>query len=450
MIYNRYYLGIWIRVILLAGSIFLFWWAFLNTERLYTRFTLIVIIAVQIWEMVHYQNKVNRYLSKFLINLREQNFSFHLDSSSNTKSFLDLTLMLTEIQTMLFQANLEKEKQFHYLNYVVSHIDVGIITFYPSGKVELCNNAALKILGTTKISHLKDLNQVSIGLDNFVQSLSGGQQRLYKITSGNALSTLSFRCGEFRIETLFMKLVSFQDIQTELEEQELDSWQKLIRVLTHEIMNSITPVNTLAQTMIRQFRKEDRLIEAKELNQELLSELIQGLEMIEERGTGVLQFVEKFRSLTRLPHPDFQILKVDTIAQKLVRFFDQDSAETKPVIRYIPKEESLTILADEKLVFQSLINLIKNAQEALEGKPKGSITISAGKNENDRIFISVSDNGCGISLDDRDKIFIPFFTTKENGSGIGLSFTREVMRMHKGNITIDSTPGEGTSVYLLF
>jgi nitrogen fixation/metabolism regulation signal transduction histidine kinase len=260
-------------------------------------------VIFQVFEMVKYQNRINLYLSRFLINLRERSLSFRLNPDNSSKTFKDLSDILTEIQQIVFKANLEREKQFHYLNYVVSNLDVGVITLYSSGKTELCNPAALHVLGLQKLSHISELDTISPGFRQFIESLKGGQQRMMRVNIGNKVKNLSFRCGEFRIQTVEMKLVSFLDIHTELEENELDAWQKLIRVLTHEIMNSITPVNTLAQSMIRQIRKDNRVIEANELDNEKLAELMDGLEMIEERGTGVLEFVEKFRSLTRIPMP---------------------------------------------------------------------------------------------------------------------------------------------------
>lgn len=450
MVYNRFYLGIWLRVIFLTSTIFLFCWVLMNTSRFYTILLLAGIILAQVWELVHYQNKTNFYLSRFLINLREQNLSFRLNPNQEGSSFRDLTNILTEIQAIVAKANLEKEKQFHYLNYVVSNLDVGVITFYSTGKVELCNETALKMLGYRSISQLRDLNSIYEGLGDFVLSLRGGQHALFRITQGNKVNNLSFRCGEFRIGTIDMKLVSFQDIHTELEEQELDSWQKLIRVLTHEIMNSITPVNTLAQALIRQLRIGNTTIDIKDIEQEMLAELITGLEMIEERGTGLLEFVEKFRSLTRMPLPQFKIIEMDDVIEKLLRLFRPELTLKDIKTNYLPLIKDLTILADEKLLLQSLINLLKNAMEAIDNRSIGQIIITTGINERNRTFISINDNGDGILADNMDKVFVPFFTTKESGSGIGLSFARQVMRLHKGSIHLESKPEKGTTVYLMF
>lgn len=450
MVYNRYYLGIWLRVIFLAGIIFLFCLLFFRTNRYYTILVLIIILIGQVWELIHYQNKTNLYLSRFLINIREQNLTVQFDQKHISPSLKVLNKVLSEIQAVVIKANLEKEKQYHYLNYVISTLDIGIITFYPSGKVELFNNAAMKILGHQNIFNIKDLNNISEGMGDFIISLNGGQRRIYKLNHGNYVNSLSFRCGEFRIGPVLMKLVSFQDIRVELEEQELDSWQKLIRVLTHEIMNSITPVNILVQSLIRQFKKSNEFGGTKNMDMEMNGELITGLEMIEERGTSVLEFMEKFRSLTRMPLPQFQLLEVDLVIEKLIRLFRHDFKSKAIKVEYMSLEKSLTLIADEKLLFQSLINLIKNALDAIDNRSGGQILISSGINEDNHTFICINDNGCGIAEDDKDKVFIPFFTTKESGSGIGLSFARQVMRLHKGNINIESEPGCGTIINLLF
>jgi nitrogen fixation/metabolism regulation signal transduction histidine kinase len=406
------------------------------------------IIIIQVFELVHYQNKINLYLSRFLINLREQNLSFKYNTGNVSATFKDLTEILGSIQNTIIRATLDKEKQFHYLNYVVSNLDVGVITFYSTGRMELCNPAALKILGVQRVNNINDLDNIRLGFTEFIQSLEGGKQQMYRISKGNSVSNLSFRCAEFRIEGVLIKLVSFQDIRTELEEQELDSWQKLIRVLTHEIMNSITPVNTLAQSLIRQFRKEED-VNAKITDQNALNDLIEGLEMIEERGVSVLEFVHKFRSLTRMPSPHFTTIQVDTIVERLIKLYNQELISNRIKIEYNSTINNLSIIADEKLLFQALINIHKNAIEAIADN-NGNIVITSGMNEDNRAYISVRDNGCGIETEFLDKIFIPFFTTKETGSGIGLSFTREIMRLHKGSINIQSNKGEGTLVELVF
>lgn len=448
MIFKRYYIGLWIRVLLLALVIFVFAWTINETGRFYTRLFLIMIMSFQLWELVNYQNRINSLLSRFLVNLKEQNLSFRF--LQKEQSFQNLATLLTEIQQIILQANIEKEKQYQYLQYVVSHLDIGIITFRDDGRIELFNHASQKILGIPKPSSVMDLDRASDSLGNFVFALNGGENSMFRLSQGNTINQLLFRCSEFRIGTISMKLVSFQDIRNELEQQELESWQKLIRVLTHEIMNSVTPVNTLVQSMMRRFQKNGKPLLPADMNEEMITDMTEGLEMIGERGQGLVRFVDKFHSLSRLPKPVFQYLEPGKLAFRILKFYQEDFAGKGIRTELIIEDEKLTIPADENLLFQTLINLVKNAMEALEKTKDPMIVIRTGKDAGMHPFIEISDNGCGIPKSDTEKVFIPFYTTREHGSGIGLSLAREIMRLNNGRIDIESEEGKGTSVRLVF
>jgi signal transduction histidine kinase len=264
----------------------------------------------------------------------------------------------------------------------------------------------------------------------------------------NEIHDFLFRISEVVIEKEVIKIVTFQDFKKELEEKELASWKKLIRVLTHEIMNSITPITTLSVAVRRIIKPEDKIKDINHLQQDDLEDIFINNTVIEERSKGLLEFMDQYRKLTKIPTLNLEEVKLKTLIEDQQSLFksiiDQDGIEFQIDI----SPEDLMVNLDNKLTEQVLINLIKNAIEALD-KPRKRIQIYGGK-ELDYIYIKVVDNGKGIPLDIQDQIFIPFYTTKETGSGIGLSLCREIIQTMKGSIMFESTEGEGSVFWLKF
>jgi len=246
-------------------------------------------------------------------------------------------------------------------------------------------------------------------------------------------------------------LVSFQDIHPELEQKEIESWQKLIRVLTHEIMNSITPISSLASTvssMLNEYKDSNPEITADE--KEGLKDIIHAISTIESRSKGLLNFVEIYRNLTRIPKPNFRYFSVRETFDRSLELLQPKISEYNIHIKIKIFPQDLKILADPDLIDQVVINLLLNAVDAIKEVPDPQITIVASTNLNNRTTIEFADNGKGIKQDILDKIFMPFFTSKKTGSGIGLSLSRQIMQMHKGSISVRSKPDEGALFTLVF
>ncbi|NQV03732.1 MAG: HAMP domain-containing histidine kinase, partial [Bacteroidia bacterium] len=276
-------------------------------------------------------------------------------------------------------------------------------------------------------------------LFNFLVSVEPGETMSYKRTSADTQINLLIRAKEIRYGGMTSKLISMQDIHNELDEKELDSWQKLIRVLTHEIMNSIAPIVSLSGTLRRFFVTENKPVRPETIDEEVIENAIQGLDTIEERGNGLLNFVNSYRRLTRIPKPDFSTIDVkewlDQIRLLLSEPFDRLTIEVNCSIDPKVKE----IHGDEKLLTQVLINILNNAIEALEERQESRmIGIFVALSKQNRPVIRITNNGPVIPPDVADKIFIPFYTTKEQGSGIGLSLSRQILRLHHGSIHLES------------
>jgi signal transduction histidine kinase len=265
----------------------------------------------------------------------------------------------------------------------------------------------------------------------------------------NLLQSILIKATELKFESNIIKLVSFEDITNELDKKELSSWQKLIRVLTHEIMNSISPITSLTSVISGYFKKDnENPMLPEKINPQIIAKTLSGLNTIEETGKGLLGFVDKYRSLTSLPTPNLSKFNVDSLFQKCKLLMESTIPDNiKIVTNVTPKDIALT--ADVAQVEQILINLIKNATEAFGNKKKGTIHLKAFQGEGN-IIIQVEYNGAGIPDDVIDNIFVPFFTTKENGSGIGLSLSRQIMQNHHGTISVNSLPQKGTKVTLKF
>jgi signal transduction histidine kinase len=259
------------------------------------------------------------------------------------------------------------------------------------------------------------------------------------------------------IQNREVKIVTLQDIKSELDMHEMDSWQKLIRILNHEIMNSVAPITSLSSTLSGFYKSGEDQTSPDNITPRIISDTIRGLNIIEDHGKGLIHFVESYRSLTQLPKPEFTRVNIKEFFERIMILvnsgFDTDNNkyEVRPLITSSVTNDEITLVADDKLLAQVFINVVKNSIEAF-GKCKEDdfISLSADRDTDGRIVLSIKDNGPGMDAETLEKIFVPFFTTKEIGSGIGLSLSRQIIRLHNGNITCDSVPGEGTTFTMLF
>jgi signal transduction histidine kinase len=262
---------------------------------------------------------------------------------------------------------------------------------------------------------------------------------------------ISAYATEFRMRGENFILVSLQNISSELEEKEIESWQKLIRVLTHEIMNSITPISSLASTVIQMLiEKSEEQISLNQLDEDDIEAVENALVTIQGRSQGLLNFVDIYRNLTRIPKPNFRYFPVSELFERCEQLLKPKLNQLSIACSNTINPENLMITADPDLVDQVMINLMLNAIDAVKDKKDPFVSVSAYTNKNGRVVIELSDNGYGIKPDILDKIFMPFFTSKKDGSGIGLSLSRQIMHLHKGTITVKSKPNIGTTFSLTF
>ena len=452
MVYKNFRLNIVIRVILLTITIFAFFYLHYNTEYYTTLFIVGILIFITVFSLIHYISKTNRYITNFLEAIRYSDFTRSFEIEGLGSSFDQMREAFNDVINDFQKIRNEKEEQYFFLQNVIQHIGISMLAYRKDGQVEMFNNATKKLFRKNNIRNIRDLSNISTELTDVLFKLSSGSKALVKINDENDILQLSIYAKEFKIRENEITLVSIQNIQSELEENEILAWQKLISVLTHEIMNSITPIASLSgtiNTMIKE-TKEEIDFELPQNLSDTIDDIDGALLTINKRSNGLLHFVQTYRSLTKIPKPNFTIFNIETLFENISHLLGEELKQKNIKFYKSIKPQTLDLTADEQLIEQVLINLLRNAIHATEELEHPKIEMEAYKGERDHITIKVTDNGVGILENVLDKIFIPFFTTKKKGSGIGLSLSRQIIRLHGGSITAHSIVGEKTVFIIKF
>lgn len=437
-----------VRVVFLGISIWLFMFMIDRPNMVFAAGLMALVIVFQHIELFQFVSQTNRKLTRFLESVKYSDFitGFTADNKLG-KSFKELNTAFTEVLEAFRKARSEKEEQGQYLNTVVQQVRTGILSFDAEGNVQLINANAKRFMSVSSLKNIRELIATNPKLYHSINSVEPGKSELYK---GSNELYLTVQATELRIRGNDVKLVTLQNIQPELQQQELEAWQNLTRVLRHEIMNSITPISSLTSTL-RDILDHEMVQKEScyELKEEGAEDLREGLATIENRSKGLIKFIDAYREYTSLPKPKFQQVKIRELIDKVAHLMKTEIRKTNIRFDYECRTEYLTIQADEEMIEQVLINLLKNAKEALAETENPSLQL-IGKYEDNAIKIEVIDNGPGIIQEAIDHIFVPFYTTKRTGSGIGLSLSRQIMQMHNGSITVESEPDVRTIFTLRF
>ncbi len=338
------------------------------------------------------------------------------------------------------------EEEFQYLKNIVHHAGTGLITFDSKGEIQILNMAARRLLNIESADNIAELKNVSVPLHDSIIRLRTGGRDLVRTEVNGGVIDLAVYAIQLNLHQEEYKLISLQNIQSELEEKEMEAWHNLVRVLTHEIMNSVTPISSLANTVSEELQQKQVVLGSQEA--EDLDDMVLALSTIKKRSEGLIRFVKDFRSLTRVPLPELSDVNVSILLEEICVLYKKDLKHIQVHVSVQPKD--LIIRADKDQIEQVLINLLQNAIHALEDEEDPAISLTGGRTKDGRPFLSVSDNGPGIEQEAVEKIFIPFFTTKKRGSGIGLSLSRQIMRQHQGTISVKTVENEGTEFILRF
>jgi len=445
MTFNTFRISILIRLSFIIINTFLLVW--LTQEQKYiTTIVSTGILIAQIFLIIRYIEQTNRKLSQFFDNIKYNDFTSSFVSENTGESFKQLNKSFNQVIAQFQKTRAEKEEHYNQLQTIIQHISIGILTYRKDGEVDIYNNVVKKIFKVNNFKKIQELSAIEKNLPETFLNLQQNDSKLIKLFLDDELLQLSVQATEFKKKGEEYLLVSVKNIHSELEHKEIESWQKLIRVLTHEIMNSITPISSLASTVKEMLPQESDIT----IDPEDLFDMHYALNTIDRRSNGLLNFVEIYRDLTRIPKPVFSnvIIKDMLFESKLMLLHKSTMEDLQISIEAMPEE--ISVAADQSLIEQVLINLMINAVHALKETKEPQIIISARYNKNERVIIEVADNGSGIKPELMDKIFMPFFTSKKEGSGIGLSLSRQIMHLHKGNIFAKSIQGKGSVFTMVF
>ena len=449
MLLNKFFINVFVRVTFIVLTCIALGIALQHLDRgyYYTLTGVIFLIGFQSWLLVNQVNKTNADLEKFFSSVQDHDSSVRFSQITKNDSFKKLHDRMNGLNTIIQNVKIENERTSHFLQTVVEHVDIGLLSFDINGRIVIYNRAAKRYLNVQQPQQLSSLQTMNEELFKIINNIKPGQEILHKMKIENLLQSILVKATELKFESNVIKLVSFQDITNELDKKELDSWHRLIRVLTHEIMNSISPITSLTGVISGYFKKEEDG-SLKNIDHLIVSKTLSGLNTIEETGKGLLDFVDKYRSITSLPKPNVNTFPIDSLFGKCKLLMESNISKNITITASVHPGD-ISITADYSQIEQILINLIKNSIEALSNKKNGTIHLKAFYAD-DGTIIQVEDNGVGIPVDIIEDIFVPFYTTKKSGSGIGLSLSKQIMQNHDGTISVNSELGKGSVFTLRF
>lgn len=446
--YKHFTFQVLARVLFIFGLLCLLAYLLVSTSFVLSTVVTALVVLGLVWELIRFVNGNNRQMSRFFLGIAQDDFSQKPKMATQGSSWDEMQRAYSLITDKLQQLQSSREEKHNFLELLTDRAGVGLMTFDAYGNVHLMNEEAKKLFGLPYIRSLSALNRLAEGLGERLLRMQPNEHYLLRCIRDNDFLQLSVRATYFRQQDRQYTLLSLQHIGAELEEQEFMAWQKLISVLTHEVMNSVTPIISLAGTA-QNILQQNLMPLAPPDQREDYEDLATALQTIEKRSSGMLGFVDAYRRLSRVPVPELQAVPVKEFFTRIERLF-AEAAKEKGISLHLPSSGmDHEVLADPELTEQVFINVIKNALEAPYAVPDKKITVTTGQDES-FAMVYISNNGESINAELADKIFIPFFSTKAEGSGVGLSICRQIMRAQDGDIYLRPSPQEGVCFALKF
>ena len=449
MLFSNFKFKLALRVVILAVFMAASSYLFQQPGKGLSTVILAGLAVLIIFEIIRYVNQTNRKLTRFLESVKYSDFISGFAADDNLgSSFKDLNKAFNEVMEAFRQARSEKEEHWLYLNTVIQHVSAGLISFDAKGDIQLINTVAKRLLKAPQLRNINELEQEPSNIFEILNTIEPGKKTMCRI---DERTNLAIRATALRMRGEAYKLVALQNIQTELQQNEIESWQNLTRVLRHEIMNSMTPIASLTSTLNDILAEE---LEEKEGHFELsiegVDDIHEGLNTIASRSKALIHFIDAYREYISIPTPKIQNLSVQELIEEVEALLKIDIRKSNIDFSFETIPGNLTVSADGELIEQVLINLVKNAVEAVGENKHGKVLVKGGFDAAGAVFISVSDNGGGIPVEALDRIFIPFYTTKKTGSGIGLALSRQIMQLHNGSLSVESKPNQYTVFTMKF
>ena len=410
----------------------------------------ILILVFLTFNLISYLNSTNKKIRFFFDSVRNDDSNLSFPVETGNAALNELYRSMNRVNYQIQQLKIENRQQEQYFRTLLEHLAAGIITYNDKGFILHANSSAKKLLSIDVLTHLQQIERKDTKLYETINSMKPYERKLVALTAEGGEIQLSLKATSFKTNENELVILSIQDIKNELDEKEIESWMKLIRVLMHEIMNSITPITSLSESLSNIYSTGGKPVLPEQVSVKTIATTLQGLNVIKEQGKGLMSFVESYRKLTRVPEPEKKLFRVDDLMSRVQILYNSLEKSDRTNLSVSLADPDLDIYADQNLISQVLINLLKNALESNENNPDGKIIIYVAVGQNNHREICVTDNGPGIPEENIDEIFVPFFTTRQNGSGIGLSISKQIMRVHGGNLKVRSVPNKETVFCLSF
>lgn len=424
---------------ILAAGAGIYFYSGMNIEGTFC----VICIVICVFLIFHHINSINRKISYFFSALKNDDYTLRFTEGQGMKSEKLVNNLLNQTKEILQKTRIDIQQQEKYYELILNNINSGVIALNSKGFVIQSNLFARKILGLEVFTHTRQLQKVSLQLQQTIEEIRSGETKRITYTNERGSVQLLINATSITMNGEKLSLLVFNDIENEMDEKEIDSWIRLIRVLAHEIMNSIAPITSLSDTLLSLHKDDDTEIDASQLKENTIN----GLHVISETGKGLVSFVESYRKFTRIPQPEREYIDMSEFIHRMVILCSMEPYFVNVTIQTEIHPENLKVYADPNLLGQVMLNIMKNAIQAMKGRKNSKLDVNVENNSN-QTLIKITDNGPGIAPEILNEIFVPFFTTKTEGTGIGLSIARQIMRAHGGNIKVTSIPEKETTFTL--
>jgi two-component system nitrogen regulation sensor histidine kinase NtrY len=447
MIFKRYEWRLALRVVIMFITLAVTS-ALVVKEYYYFLIITLPLCVYEVLDLIRFQKKAQDEVSQFVESIHYRDFSRHFDVRRAPTELKPLRKGFNEINTTFKLISRERETQYHYLQKILELVDTGILSYeQENGETGWINEAFKRLIGVPYLKTIHSLEKREETLYNEIIKLKPGDSKIITITRNQQLVKILVTGSMLRSDEKIYKLIAFQNVSEALDETESKAWQKLLNVMTHEIMNSVAPISSLADTLKNRLQSPE--IKNSPVSSHL-EDLELGIDTIKRRSEGLLKFTESYRSLNKITRLDLTKILVRNLFETLNSLMRPTFEKKHIELEIILRDPALSVEADINLLEQVLINLMVNAVEAVKERDEPRITLFAEVQSNNKTVVKVMDNGMGMPPELLDKIFIPFFSTRKAGSGIGLSLCKQIMLLHKGSIQVQSTSGVGSAFILQF
>jgi two-component system nitrogen regulation sensor histidine kinase NtrY len=448
MIFKRYEWRLLLRVLFLFVTLMATSFIVVNGSTWYLYLAITVpLLVYEVLDLIQFQKKAQDEVNQFVESIQYRDFSRHFDVRRAPAELKPLREGFNDINSTFKNISRERETQYQYLQKILELVDTGILSYeIETGETGWINEAFKKLLGVPYLKTINSLEKREPELYREISAIKPGDSKLVSMTRNQQLVKILITASVLRSEGKVSKLVAFQNVSEALDETESKAWQKLLNVMTHEIMNSVAPISSLADTLKNRLQSPEIANSPVSVH---LEDLELGIDTIKRRSEGLLKFTESYRSLNKITKLDLTKILVRNMFEDLNSLMRPTLEKKNIELEIILRDPTLAIEADINLIEQVLINLVVNAIEAVKDREAPNIILSA-EIQNNKTLVKVTDNGLGMPPELLDKIFIPFFSTRKTGSGIGLSLCKQIMLLHKGNIQVQSSEGVGSSFVMQF